>query len=151
MILINCLIMPQNRFDDRCVKCTNDSNIVFSENKRSILFHNTKRLEYYKVRIDGCVITEGNRCDDFLYGNYDPYDRYIELKGSDIPHAIEQIKQSILWVKSHCDVGNSIKAYIVSKNVSPGYNTKLQAAKKEFKEKGAELIQKENRLEVDLY
>jgi len=142
--------MPQNRFNERCVNYTNDSNIAFSENKRSIVFHNPKRFGYYKVRIDGCVITEGNRCDDFLFGD-DPYDRYIELKGSDIPQAIKQIKQSIIWVKSHCDVGKKIKAYIVSKNVSPGYNTKLQAAKKEFNKNGIELIQKENRLEVDLY
>lgn len=151
MILTNCLIMPQNRFNERCVDSTSDSNIAFSENKRSIVFHNPKRVEYFKVRIDGCVITEGERCDNFLFGEYDSFDRYVELKGSDIPHAIDQIRQSILWVKSHCDVGNSIKAYIVSKNVSPGYNSKLQAAKKEFKKYDAELIQKENRLEVDLY
>lgn len=143
--------MPQNRFNERCVNFTNDSNIAFSENKRSIVFHNPRRLEYYKVRIDGCVITEGIRCDNFLFGEHDHNDRYIELKGGDIPHAIEQIRQSILWVKSHCDVGNSIKAYIVSKNVAPGFNSKLQAAKKEFNEKGAVLIQKEKRLEVDLY
>jgi len=143
--------MPQNRFDDRCVCQTNDSNISFRENGRSIVFRNPRRDEYYKVRIDGCVITEGERCDDFLYGKEDPYDRYVELKGSDIPHAINQLRSSIIWVKRHCNVGKAIKAYIISKNVAPGYNTKLQAAKKEFNNMGAELIQKERRLETDLY
>ena len=54
----------------------------------------TDKVAAYKV--DGDLIKDGIRCDFLLLNNSlcDAY--YIELKGSDIRHAMEQIKQTVV-------------------------------------------------------
>jgi hypothetical protein len=54
-----------------------------------------RRIE--KVQVDDCAITEGPRCDWLVLLNdmISHEEIYVELKGSDIHHAVEQLTTTI--------------------------------------------------------
>lgn len=84
--------MPLQNFESLCNR--NALQIV-SKDKRNSQYHkaeNRNRAYVTHYRIDGVVITTGNRCD-FLLMNEDEKTAYlIELKGSDLVIAAEQLE-----------------------------------------------------------
>ncbi len=81
------------------------------------------------MTVDGCQITNGVRCDKLLICEDNEY--FIELKGSDVKHAIEQLKASINQLgDSHV---LSRQAYIIATSCSPKLQTSIQKSKLEFK------------------
>lgn len=77
-----------------CESPVKSPRIVLSERKCSITFLNPSRQAVRKIHIDGCVITRGERCD-YLLVTTDSTEHYVELKGRDVGHAIEQIRATI--------------------------------------------------------
>lgn len=135
---------------DVCVQPTTDSKIKFEENKRKIIFLNPERLSYKKVQVDGCVINDkGMRCDKLLVSDNENEERYVELKGTDVMHAIDQLEATIQRIGEF--YGNR-HAYVISTNVAPAYNTKIQMKAKYFRKKyHSGLLVKEKQLEEALY
>ena len=134
---------------DTCISETTDSQIVFKENNRKIIFLNQQRLPYERVDVDGCTINEGVRCDKLLLSADEREERYVELKGIDVMHAIDQLEETIKRLGEYTD---NRHAYVISTNVAPAINTKRQAKIKYFKERYcAELKIQEKQLTVSLY
>lgn len=134
-----------------CVRPTTDSKIKFEENKRKIIFLNPERLEYKKVQVDGCVINDKvtMRCDQLLVSADERDERYVELKGTDVMHAIEQLEATIVLLG---ESDSNRHSYVVSTNVAPAYNTKIQQKAMYFKKRyRSELVIREKKLEVALY
>ena len=115
---------------DRCIEATRATVIKFEEKKSLIRFHNPGRLLYKRVQIDGCAILEGKRCDNLLCSSNGEEERFVELKGSDISHAIEQLRASIQQI-GECD--RNRHAYVVCTKVAPQLTTLIQRTKSEFK------------------
>lgn len=84
--------MPLNDFES---DCDQKAPIIVSRDKHSRRQHKGKNPEQNYVthyRVDGYVLTEGKRCD-FLLINEDKKKAYlIELKGSDLTAAAEQLE-----------------------------------------------------------
>lgn len=121
--------------DQACIQYTNASNIKFEENKKKIIFRNPNRKECLKIQIDGCAIKYGEKCDNLLKvgkAKEQGPEYYVELKGEDVGHALEQIKRTIQTI--HND-RSPVMAFIICTNVSPALNTKIQKFKKQLKEK----------------
>lgn len=134
---------------ETCIRQTTDSQIRFEENKRKIIFLNPQRLPYERVDVDGCTINDGVRCDKLLLSADEREERYVELKGTDVMHAIDQLEETIKRLGEYTD---NRHAYVVSTNVAPAINTKRQAKIKYFKERYcAELKIQEKQLTVSLY
>ena len=134
---------------EACICETKDSQIKFEENKRKIVFENPSRLSYERVDVDGCTINEGVRCDKLLLSADEREERYVELKGTDVIHAIDQLEETIKRLGEYTD---NRHAYVISTNVAPAINTNRQAKIKYFKEKYcAELKIQEKQLTVSLY
>lgn len=119
-------------FKDTCKKETTDTCLTVEEHKRKCVFLNPERCPLTLIHVDGCQITEGARCDylvlDHLRNEY-----FIELKGKDLPHAVEQLEASIRQLSS---VNAKVKksAYIVASR-HPSNDTSIQRAKAAFKKK----------------
>lgn len=120
-----------------CNKCNNNRVIKVSENKSSFIITNLSRKYINTIQVDGCFISSGNKCDylfEILEGICDndvSKVLYVELKGTDIEHAIKQLKATI----NHCNSihANSIKeCYIIAVRV-PKAGPKTQVLKKKFK------------------
>ena len=134
---------------ETCIRQTTDSQIMFKENKRKIIFLNPQSLPYERVDVDGCTINDGVRCDKLLLSADEREERYVELKGTDVMHAIDQLEETIKRLGEYTD---NRHAYVISTNVAPAINTKRQAKIKYFKERYcAELKIQEKQLTVSLY
>lgn len=131
-----------------CVKDCADAYIVFEQNRRRVCFYNPNRQICKCVQVDGCAITEGIRCDNMLTSHDERCEYFVELKGTDVKHAIEQLRVSIQTLGEFTD---DRSAYVVSTNVAPALTTTIQRAKRDFRTKlQAELIIKEKQTTIRL-
>lgn len=131
-----------------CVKDCVDANIVFEQNRRRVCFYNPNRQICKCVQVDGCAITEGIRCDNMLTSHDERCEYFVELKGTDVKHAIEQLRVSIQTLGEFTD---DRSAYVVSTNVAPALTTTIQRAKRDFRTKlQSELIIKEKQTTIRL-
>ena len=132
-----------------CVKDCADANIVFEQNRRRVCFYNPNRQICKCVQVDGCAITEGIRCDNMLTSHDERCEYFVELKGTDVKHAIEQLRVSIQTLGEFTD---DRSAYVVSTNVAPALTTTIQRAKRDFRTKlQSELIIKEKQADIRLH
>ena len=82
--------MPLNGYKSLCQE--QQAIIVSSEQGRQHWAVNSDRCFVTHYQIDGAVIRTGLRCD-YLLINEDKSDAYlIELKGTDIVHAVDQLE-----------------------------------------------------------
>ena len=135
--------------DKACICSTKDSQIKFEENKRKIIFLNPSNHRYKKVKVDGCAIKTGQKCDDLLISQDEHEEHFVELKGVDIMHAIDQLEQTILKIGEFDDNRHS---YIICTNGAPAYTTTIQKKQNYFRQKyKSELLIKEKQWTVKLY
>jgi len=74
--------------------CKPHQKIIVSRdhgNQQTHTANNIDNDEVYQYRIDGEVITEGLRCDFLVWNETKRHIYFIELKGSDVAHALDQI------------------------------------------------------------
>lgn len=85
-----------------CQKFTKNPIIVLRDKGNSgnkagpeIRFNNSRRSDITILDVDGCAISGDEiRCDYGVFVDGE-FSSYVELKGSDISHAINQIKNTI--------------------------------------------------------
>jgi hypothetical protein len=138
-------------FKKECVQETQEKNIKFEENRKSILFKNANNRTFIKVQVDGCQIIEGERCDNLLVNVENGDEYFIELKGTDVGHALQQLDRSLEILSDKSDKNKKVSVFIISANVSPKLSTKIQTYKKKWERiyNTAFKIQ-ERRLEVEV-
>lgn len=131
---------------DDCITKLTDSRIKCEENKRKIIFYNPSRMNVNKIRVDGCQIIEGVKCD-FLV-TYNKAENFIELKGEDIKHALSQLIRSITILgEKNCQNRNS---FIISSR-SPLTSAEIQNHRLQFKRKlNSTLVVKNGSLVVEI-
>jgi aspartokinase len=122
--------IPSECEELKCIK-----RIVLEENKSKITFLNPHQNEIVVVKVDGCVFKkedEDIRCDYAILPK-EEFEIYVELKGSDIPHAVEQLEATI---KKLSKDSKSIEklCFIVSTRV-PKQGNNIQQLKVKFKNK----------------
>lgn len=89
-------MMNINKYSPHCEG--KQSLFVSSENGCRHEGRNPSHNEVRQFKVDGEVFPKNNpkiRCDWLLLNDTKKHAYYIELKGSDIPHAIEQIETTI--------------------------------------------------------
>jgi hypothetical protein len=115
-----------------CEEYRCDKKIVLQENKSKITFLNPNEDKILTIKVDGCAISDNEtlRCDYALIPS-DEVEIYVELKGSDIVHAVEQIKSTIRLLS---DNPQKIKklCFVVSTRV-PRQTTNIQQLQSQFK------------------
>jgi PCRF domain len=124
--------------------CFKEQRTVAEENGRVFTLDLPKGEKCCKIHVDGCLITDNNqqRCD-YWFHHYDKNDNvFVELKGMDIEHAVEQIIATIGWLETRMDLPKEKRngAIVLSKN--PLTSTKTQVLKTDFRKKYG------NRLEI---
>lgn len=126
--------------EDRCVHRQSGSKVaVKDKNSGRAVFINPKRAEYRCVLIDGCVIKEGLRAD-WLVESESGKQVVVELKGSDVPHALKQISNTVDVGVSEGWINLPVGAWIVASKLRPAALTTIQAGMKKHQERfGARL------------
>lgn len=117
-----------------------DNLLHCEENKRKFSIELPKKSTetFCRARLDGCIIDKNapiERCD-FMFlrcSNEDIY--FVELKGSNIPKALAQIKSTIGYTRPKLNFQpDQITGFIVCSRC-PLTSVEVQKLKKEFKEK----------------
>lgn len=103
-----------------------------SEKGKRIKIDNPRELPISVIRVDGCAIKSGNKCDFMFEIDDAETSIFVELKGSNIKHAIKQLEETIKKYKKR-KPGYKKLAIIVSSKVAPSTKTYLQRAKVAFK------------------
>ena len=115
---------------ERCKSKTTNPKIVLEENISKMVFLNLSRGNVVVVRVDGCAIDNGIRCD-YLVTTDNQKEHYVELKGSDIDHAVSQIERSIQHLS--VDRQRQEKISFIISTRCPLFTTKIQELKIRFK------------------
>jgi hypothetical protein len=127
-----------------CLNKTKDRYIVFEENRSKLTLFNEKKEEGTKVKVDGCEITEGIRCDWLFIAN--GIEHFIELKGHDVKYAVEQLERTMNMLSSNTKTQKKV-CYIVCTR-SPLVTAEIQNIQKRFRKNyNSELIVKVMRCE----
>ncbi len=126
--------------------------ITCFENGRKVNFINNKQRKMQRIHIDGCIIPKGSTACDYLVRHVlaEPNAEYfVELKGTDVKHAIEQLEASI---KKLSKASSLIRyAIVVSTHSHPAIRTDIQLGKKRLMNKyGFSLIVKSMKYEHNL-
>lgn len=131
-----------------CVTETNHPVIKFEEKKSIVRFNNPQRLTYKRVAVDGCALKDGVKCDNMLCSADEREEHYVELKGQDIKHAIEQLATTIVKLGEY---DSRRYAYVSCTKVAPLIRTDIQNAYIRFKKKyNSSLVIKSSPVEVNL-
>lgn len=127
----------KDKFPNECIRETSDPHIKFGEKSSTIYFNNPSRRLAYVVTIDGCVIKDTStvKCDFLLIDDLSKNEYFVELKGSDVGHAIDQLRASIERFSDKSNKNKQTFAYVVPTKVEPAVSTKVQVAKKNFRKK----------------
>ena len=112
---------------NKCVKVTNNKIISFKEQKSSFVLNNQKSRDIEIHHVDGCVITNGIRCDWMVIDKQSEREIYIELKGTDLDHAFDQLKETIRKLTK--DPKNIKRALIICTR-SPMSSSQIQIMQK---------------------
>lgn len=119
----------------KCEKASSDKLIPLQENKSKCVIENPNKFTVYIVQVDGCAIKEGLRCDYLVFPNPKDIKKtleiYIELKGSQISHAIEQLEATMRQLSDN--TAKAEKVCIIVSTRCPITGTDIQNFKTKFK------------------
>ncbi len=106
--------MPSDSRDTpKYIQKSQGSWVVVKEHKRSARFRRPDHEEILVIRVDGGLITAGERAD-YIVAHPKIVDVIVELKGSDVSKAIRQIRATHpVWV-CHDLAGQDFGALVVS-------------------------------------
>ncbi len=118
-------------------------NLSLKEQRTEYRLRFGNRRTCVAYQVDGNIITEGNKCDYLVLAKQDENPQnnnwkaiFIELKGTDVEHALEQLDASMSNGELKHGSINERHARIVAKSFpSSKSNPKFEAAKRTFKEK----------------
>jgi hypothetical protein len=117
------------------MKCRNVSNqnlFVYEEFRSKLTLENVDKVDSTSIIVDGCEINDTSIRCDFMHLAKD-IEFYIELKGQDLGHALEQIKSTINRLSSNIRKANKISYIICTR--SPMSSSEIQNHKLEFRKK----------------
>lgn len=130
------------RFPD-CEKLTTDplKSLQTKGSKSKITFENPKKLTICLIDIDRCsALSAETRCDYALTIDTMEEEFYIELKGRDVEHGLDQLKASIQTMSSDPYKRSKI-CFIISTKVTKIVSTKIPGMKDIMRKKyNAKLI-----------
>lgn len=116
---------------EECVRETNDSKITLDDQRSvSAIFLNPDRVTHRRIKLDGCVLKNETACDYILekpgVGRI-----AVELKGSDVRHALVQVEKGIEFMKANGMSDLKLAALIVCTKYyrHPSFTNTIQKAK----------------------
>ena len=140
--------MPQE-INDECIESTTARIITCTGKRCSIRFLNRSRRNILKILVDDCAIKDGLRCDYLVKSDNNRIEHFVELKGSDVNHAIRQIVSTIQALSVNPRIG--IKHSYVIANRIPLATPSIQHYKALFKDSyNSSLTLKSREFEVPL-
>lgn len=109
-----------------CREITNVSKIKVEENQRKAVFLNDPRENYFRTKVDGCLVVH-TLASDWVVSKPTVGDVVVELKGKDVNHAIKQIVSTLSYWKKE-GLSNGKLAGLIVCTQYPKISTTVQKA-----------------------
>ncbi|MGA9768901.1 MAG: hypothetical protein WBV94_07670 [Blastocatellia bacterium] len=124
----------------RCSEDLQHPSIVVKAEGRKFTIRNPKKRTIKKVHVDGCLIADDRKRCDFLFeiGQVCHCVIYLELKGSDIEYAFQQLVLTMKYLASRHQKLKKV-CHIVSSRV-PRAGPKVQNLKRQMVQKHKALL-----------
>jgi hypothetical protein len=121
-----------------CVQSVNHSQIKCEEKQSKFILLNPQRKSVEYITVDGCIYPRGHHelCCDFAL-NFANTTVFVELKGSDIAHAIKQILATKQDAKFTI---NPDKIAVVVSSKTPKDDQSLRLQKIHLRKQGVTLL-----------
>lgn len=128
--------------NNQCAIFSEEKILVVQENRCEYRVHNLNKKQLCKVTIDGCYITEGIKCDYLVINCNDNNAYFVELKGSDIFHGIEQLEATISRMRANIANCQIYSRIVLTKVSVPNIenNPKILRHKKMIKKLGGNFM-----------
>ena len=97
-----------------------------SGNKQEYRVTNDNGKEICKIKVDGCLIKEGERCDYLILACEDKSAFFVELKGHDLKKAIAQINSSINKLMTEIKEFKIYARIVLNRNPTPDINSSIE-------------------------
>jgi hypothetical protein len=124
---------PNLEQNNPCIEFSNDPSLHVNEKGIGATFVNRRRRELRKIKYDGCycrIAREGRA--DFIVGIDRLIDVILELKGSDLKHALVQIGDTLVrWREDEIHYPQTV-CLIVFGHTFPRMSSKLGVLEREF-------------------
>lgn len=131
--------------------CESRSEIVFHEKRAKYVAYNPSAKIVEAYQIDGVLIIEGMKCDNGLAIPIDNVIYLIELKGSDLCHACEQISATIIYLERNGLRYPFYARIVLSKASGPDLESiQYKKLSKQIRERGGNLKQKSVLMEENI-
>lgn len=119
-----------------CTQTTNHSKIKLSDprSKRHAIFSNPNNEDYLKTAADGCWKKQEICADWVLTSETHNTQAIVELKGSDVAHAIEQVVATANALEKEGKKANIIAGLVICTQY-PSVDTKIQRGRLSFKKR----------------
>jgi len=137
---------------ENCFEFVNQNRltVICTDHKSSttFIYDNKSSDKLTKYKIDGCLISdEGAKCDFLLLNCNKKQSFFIELKGSDLIRAIEQIDRSIdMLIGSIEDFSINARIVLTRVNTIDLRNTKYLRLERRMKRLGGDLKKQSRRM-----
>ena len=119
-----------------CYENTNVTKIKLQEKGKQVIFLNPQKEEFVKAKVDGCIISNAVACD-WLVVKKGVGSILVELKGCDVSHALDQIRETFEKLTKRQLIEGQPAALIVCRKPStyPSFTSKHQKLKQELRNK----------------
>lgn len=109
----------------RCAECNSNRVIPVRDEKnpQTYVAQNPAKKFCCKIRVDGCLITGSEKCDFLVLNCADRNAFFIELKGSDLPKACNQIRLAVEQLVSHLQDFEIYGRVVLNKVRTPDTNS----------------------------
>jgi hypothetical protein len=115
-----------------CIQASSPALVKVEEGRMKAVIRNASNLAVRKIHYDGCCINNATACD-YLVHFISACTVFIELKGSDVGHACNQIEESVKRLKYDQGLCKPWAALVVCTQY-PRQTTKVQLARKRFRD-----------------
>ncbi len=114
-----------------CRKSVTDPRVKFEEKGKQVIFVNPARDPFFKTRVDGCLKDCSPACD-WVATKPSRGDVLVELKGSDVSHALEQLLSTAHYWTTKGYRAGELAALVVCSQY-PRISTGIQQARLTFR------------------
>lgn len=97
-----------------------------SGNSQEYRITNGSSKEFCKIRVDNCLIREGEKCDYLILDCQDKLAFFIELKGQDLKKAFTQIDSSISILIDEIQDFKIYARIVLNRMPSPNINSSIE-------------------------
>ncbi len=112
-----------------CDFCDRRAVLVLQEKGKSLRIENRGGYELCRIRVDDCLIVQGERCDYIVLQVPNDAIHMVELKGRHLRDAVSQIDVTLEYLRENGDLSEASSVYgyvILSKTPTPNIESKIE-------------------------